>query len=79
MPLLTMSAQGNPSVSPYLQIMQRCTLLMARLGSEMGFSPSSRVSLGVPALPSTEVPTSPHQLFDTVLPDGTRLPYGKSS
>jgi phage terminase small subunit len=57
--------------------MNHCVLLMTKLQSEMGFTPSARASIGVPMLPAPEEPTNPHQRFDTILPDGTRLTYGK--
>jgi P27 family predicted phage terminase small subunit len=75
-PLLSRNG-GVVTVSPYVRIMNHCVLLMTKLQSEMGFTPSARASLGVPMLPTPQEPTSPHQRFDTILPDGTRLPYGK--
>jgi P27 family predicted phage terminase small subunit len=37
---------GNAIQNPYLSIMNRQALLMARFGSELGFSPAARASLG---------------------------------
>jgi hypothetical protein len=43
--------KGPPAaVSPYLKIMDRAVLLMARLGAEMGFSPTSRAARGAGAI-----------------------------
>ncbi len=58
------------TISPYIRIMNHCVLPMTKLQSEMGFTPSARASLGVPMLPAPEEPGSPHQRFDTIMPDG---------
>jgi P27 family predicted phage terminase small subunit len=76
-PLLSGSGAAM-TVSPYVQIMDRCVLLMTRLQGQMGFTPSARATLGVPLSPAPRSPSSPHELFDTILPDGTRVPYGGS-
>jgi Phage terminase, small subunit len=77
-PLLT---RGGPTVqpSPYPGIMNRAGLLMARLEAELGFTPSSRASLGVPVgLVGDELePASPHERFDTILPGGKVAPYAR--
>jgi phage terminase small subunit len=63
-------------VSPYVRFMNHCVMLMTRLQTEMGFTPSSRVSLGSALLPAGEAPASEHELFDVILPSGQRIPYG---
>jgi P27 family predicted phage terminase small subunit len=40
---------GNAIQNPYLSIMNKQALLMSRFGSEMGFSPAARASLGAAA------------------------------
>jgi phage terminase small subunit len=65
------------TISPYVRIMNHCVLLMTKLQSEMGFTPSARASLDVASLPAREEPASPHELFDTILPSGERIPYGR--
>ena len=37
---------GNAIQNPFLSIMNKQALLMSRFGSEMGFSPAARASLG---------------------------------
>ena len=46
-PLLARGAVGAV-ISPYIRIMDRCTLLMTQLGAELGFSPTARARLGRP-------------------------------
>jgi hypothetical protein len=52
-PLLVKGAAGS-SISPYVRIMNQCTLLMTQLQGEMGFTPSARARLGTPAPPIEE-------------------------
>jgi P27 family predicted phage terminase small subunit len=41
--------EGNAIQNPYLGIMNRQAVLMHRIGSELGFSPAARASLGTAA------------------------------
>jgi len=52
-------------------------MLMNTLQSELGFTPSARARLGVPAhgVGDDREPASPHERFDMVLPDGKIVPY----
>jgi len=50
-PFLIRSASGVV-LSPYVRIRNQTVLLMARLASEMGFSPTSRAALGTPREPN---------------------------
>jgi P27 family predicted phage terminase small subunit len=45
--LLTKGSAG-PMISPYIRIMNRETIIMTSLGSELGFSPTARARLGQP-------------------------------
>lgn len=54
--------------------MNHCVMLMAKLQSEMGFTPTARASLA--SLPFPEEPPSEHERFDVILPTGGRIPYG---
>jgi phage terminase small subunit len=66
----------NGGISPYLKIMNHCVMLMSKLQSEPGFTPSARAALGMSALPSVEEPASEHERFDVIVPNGERIPYG---
>lgn len=48
---------GNAIINPYLSIVNRQAVLMAKAGSELGFSPAARAALGVhaPAFPNGAV------------------------
>jgi P27 family predicted phage terminase small subunit len=48
-PFLIKGASG-PHISPYLRQMDRCLLLLARYGGEMGFTPAGRARLAVARL-----------------------------
>lgn len=54
---------GNAIQNPFLGIMNRQAMLMVKLGSELGFSPSARASLG------SRAPEFPHDA-----PTGGRRP-----
>jgi P27 family predicted phage terminase small subunit len=64
-------------VAPLLRLMRQTTEVMVRIQSEFGFTPVGRTRLGMPAGGAGDDPEpgSPHQRFDTVLPDGKVLPY----
>jgi P27 family predicted phage terminase small subunit len=53
LPLLT--ATGI-AISQYVHVIDKCVLLMTRLQSEMGFTPSSRARLAVSAAPEQQAP-----------------------
>lgn len=46
LPFLVKTNSG-PTISPYLRQMDRCLLLLARYGGEMGFTPAGRARLAV--------------------------------
>jgi phage terminase small subunit len=56
--------------------MNQATMLMNTLQAELGFTPSARAHLGVPGSGFAE-PASAHEMFDTILPDGKIIPYGR--
>lgn len=66
----------NGGISPYLKIINHCVMLMAKLQTEMGFTPTARASLGMASLPTREEPAIEHERFDVILPTGERIPYG---
>lgn len=49
---------------------------MNTLQAEQGFTPPARAQFGVPDLPGGE-PASQQKMFDTILPDGKVVPYGR--
>lgn len=51
-PLLTRGPGGTAVESPYLQIMNRCALLLSRLAGELGLSPLARTRLARAGLPA---------------------------
>lgn len=53
-PLLTEGSE-HAVISPYVRIMNHCVMLMTRLQNEMGFTPTSRVSLGAAVMSVGEV------------------------
>lgn len=61
-------------ILPYLKIMNHCVMLMAKLQSELGFTPSARAALGVSAVPPVEETASERERFDVILPTGGRIP-----
>jgi phage terminase small subunit len=56
--------------------MNQATMLMNTLQAELGFTPSARAHLGVPGSGLAE-PSRAHEMFDTILPDGKIIPYGR--
>jgi P27 family predicted phage terminase small subunit len=74
-PMLTRRSPAV-TISPYIRIMNQATMLMNALQAELGFTPSARARLGVPDLPGGErEPTSAHERFDLIMPDGQVIPY----
>ena len=63
-PLLIKTAEGQPYVSPYLNILTKAALLMMKAASELGFSPASRPRISVPDQPSEDSPWSVLKVID---------------
>lgn len=59
-----------------LRTKNQATLLMNTLQAEQGFTLTARAQLGVLDLPGGE-PASQQKMFDTILPDGKVVPYGR--
>jgi len=55
LPLLTTTANGL-AISQYVHVINKCVLLMTRLQSEMGFTPSSRARLVTSSAPEQQAP-----------------------
>jgi phage terminase small subunit len=64
-------------VAPLLRLMRQTIEVMVRIQSEFGFTPVGRTRLGMPAggMGDDGEPVSPHERFDTILPDGKIVPY----
>jgi phage terminase small subunit len=73
-----MLMRGSPTVivSPYIRIMNQATMLMNTLQAKLAFTPSARARLGVPGSGFAQ-PASAHEMFDTILPDGKVITYGR--
>jgi P27 family predicted phage terminase small subunit len=69
-PLLAKGAV-SAIISPYIRIMNACTVLMTQLQGEMGFTPSSRARMGQPHPPAEEA----DRRFEVISPDGSRTAY----
>lgn len=77
-----MLMRGSPAVviSPYVRIMNQATMLMNTLQAELDFTPSARARLGAAGSVVRRIcpAASQHEMFDTILPDGRVIPYGRN-